>query len=81
MEFTEISVCQSLPTLNFSPVDIEIIDAEISKHLSKIVVVNTTREPNDYVSRIFTSTKKSGTYRIILKLKTFMNFLNLSTAT
>ena len=74
MEFTEISVCQSLPTLNFSPVDIEIIDAEISKHLSKSVVVNTTREPNDYVSRIFTSTKKSGTYRIILKLKTFNEF-------
>ena len=55
------------PTLNFSPVETEIIDAEISKLLSKGIIVNTRREPNDYVSSIFT--------RMILNLKTFNEFL------
>ena len=38
-------------------------------------IVNTTREPNDYVSWIFTKTKKDGNYRMILNLKTFSEFL------
>ena len=80
MEFAEVPMCQVVPPLNFSPVETEIIDAEISKLLSKGVIVNTTREPNDYVSRIFTRTKKDGNYRMILNLKTFNDFLNLSTA-
>ena len=61
--------------LNFSPVKTEIIDAEISKLLSKGVIINTTREPNDYISSIFTRTKKDDSYRIILNLKTFNEFL------
>ena len=75
MKFAEVPVCQFVPTLNFSPVETEIIDAEISKLLSKGVIVNTTREPNDYVSRIFTRSKKDGNYRMILNLKTFNEFL------
>ena len=54
MEFAEVPVCQFVPPLNFSPVETEIIYLEISKLLSKGVSVDTTREPNDYVSRIFT---------------------------
>ena len=50
MESAEVSPCQVLPPLNFSPAVTEIIGAEISKLLSKCVIVNTTREPNDYVS-------------------------------
>ena len=53
MEFAEVPQCQFVPPLNFSPVETEIINAEISKLLSKGVTVNTTREPNDYVSSIF----------------------------
>ena len=34
-----------------------------------------TRQPNDYVSGIFTRTKKDGNYRMILNLKTFNEFL------
>ena len=34
--------------LNFSPSETKIIDAEISKLLSKDVIVSTTTEPNDY---------------------------------
>ena len=75
MEFAEVPVCQFVPPLNFSPVETEIIDADISKLLTKGVIVNTTREPNDCVSRIFTRTKKDGNYRMILKLKTFNEFL------
>ena len=68
MEFAEVSVCQFVPPLNFSPVETEVIDAEIFKLLSKVVIVNTTREPNDYVSIIFTRTEKDGRYRMILNL-------------
>ena len=58
MEFAEVPVCQFVPPLNFSPVETEIIDAEISKLLSKGVIVNTTRETNDYVSRIYKDQKR-----------------------
>ena len=60
MEFAEVPLCQFVPPLNFSPGETEIIDTEISKLLSKGVLVNTTREPNDYVFSIFTRTKKGG---------------------
>ena len=75
MEFAEVTVCQFVPLLNFSPVETEIIEAEISKLLSKGVVVNTNREHNDYVCRIFARTKKDGNYRMILNLKTINEFL------
>ena len=75
MEFAEVPLCQFVPPLNFSPVETEIIDADISKLLSKGVIVNTTRESNDYVCSIFTRTKKDGRYRMILNLKTFNEFL------
>ena len=71
MEFVEVPVCQFVPPLNFFPVKTEIIDADISKLLSKGVIVNTTRESNDYASGIFTRTKNDGNYRMILNLKTF----------
>ena len=74
MEFAKVPLCQFVPPLNSSPGETEIIDAEISKLLSKGVIVNTTREPNDYVSSIFTRTKKNGSYRMILNLKTFNEF-------
>ena len=41
----------------------------------KGVIASTTRAPNDYVSSIFTRTKKDGSYRMILNLKTFNEFL------
>ena len=75
MEFAGVPVCQFALPLNFSPVKTEIIDAEISKLLSKGVIINTTTEPNNYISSIFTRTKKDDSYRIILNLKTFNEFL------
>ena len=41
MDFSEEPVCQFVAPLNFSPVETEIIDTEISKLLSKGVIVNT----------------------------------------
>ena len=58
-------MCQFVPPLNLSPVETEIIDAEISKLLSKGVIVNTTKKPNYYVSRIFKTIEKDGNYRMI----------------
>ena len=71
MGFAKVPVCQFVPSLNFSPVEIEIIDAEISKLLSKGVIINTTRETNVYVTRLFRRNKKDGSYRMILNLKIF----------
>ena len=71
MEFAEVQVCQFVTSLNLSYVETKIIEAEISKLLSKGVMVNTIRERNNHVSRIFTRTKKDGNYRMILYLKTF----------
>ena len=65
MEFAYLLVCQFVPPLNLSPVETEISDAEISKLLSKGVIVNTTKKPNYYVSRIFKTIKKDGNYRMI----------------
>ena len=67
MEFAKVPMCQLVPPLNFSPVETKIIDSEISKHLSKSVIVNTTREPNDCV--------QGQNDRMMLKLKTFNEFL------
>ena len=75
MEFAEVPLCHFVPLLNFSLGETEIIDKEISKLPSKGVIVNTTREPYDYVSSIFMRTKKDGNYRMILNLKTFNEFL------
>ena len=60
--------------MDFYPVENEIIDAEISKLLSKGVIVNITREPSDYVSRIFTRNEEDDNYRMILNLKMFNEF-------
>ena len=75
MKFAEVPVRQFEPPLNFSSVETEIIDAEISKLLRKCVIVNTTREPNDYVSGVFRRTKNDGNYRMILNLEKFNEFL------
>ena len=67
-------MCQFVPPLNFSAAETEIIDAEISKLPSKGVIVNTAREPNYYVSKIFARNKKDGNYRMMLNLKMLHEF-------
>lgn len=69
MEYAEVTVCQFVPSLNFGPVETKIFDAEISKLFNVGVFVNTTREPNNYVSGIFTRSKKDGKYGMIPNLR------------
>ena len=55
--------------------DSDIIQAEICKLLSKGVIIPTEREDDDFVSNIFTRKKRDDTYRMILNLKKFNDFL------
>ena len=66
----EVPVCQFVSSWNFSPAETEMIDAEISKLLSKGVIINTP----DHVSWTSSRTKKSGDYRMILNLKSLNRF-------
>ena len=55
--------------------DSDIIQAEICKLLSKGVLTPTEGEDYDFVSNIFTRKKRNDTYRMILNLKKFNDFL------
>ena len=60
--------------VHFYPVSMleqSITDEEIAKLLQKKVIVETTQEPDEFISPIFTRAKKDGTYRMILNLKQF----------
>ena len=48
-----------------------VIDEEIAKLLQKKVIVETTQEPDDFISPFFTRAKTDGTYRVILNLTQF----------
>lgn len=50
---------------------------EIAKILKKVVIIQISRKPGDFVSGIFTGPKKNGDHRIILTLKKFNDFLKL----
>ena len=49
--------------------EFDIIEAEITKLLSKGVIEHTTPEDGEYFSNLFTTLKKDGSYRTILNLK------------
>lgn len=53
----------------FSEAQLLILDSEISKLLSKRVIVPTEHEPGEYISPIFLRDKKDGNFRMILNLK------------
>ena len=72
MEFVEIPVCQLYPPLISLLWKLKLL---IQNFPNFCVILNTTREPTDYVSRIFTRAKKDGSYRMILNLKTLNEFL------
>ena len=49
--------------------DEKIIDSEVNKLLKKKVIVPTNINEGDFVSSIFTRTKKDRSHRMILNLK------------
>ena len=75
IEFAEVPVCQFVSPWDFSPAETDIIDAEISKLLSKSFIVNTPDHVSGSFSRTKKKKKKEGNYRMILNLKKFNGFL------
>ena len=75
MVFLTAPVCDFYPHKMHSKQDSDIIQAEICKLLSKGVIIPTEREDDDFVSNIFTRKKRDDTYRMILNLKKFNDFL------
>lgn len=59
----------------FNSAERPIVQAEIKKLLDKGIIVPCLKEPNDFVSTIFLRPKKDGTYRTILNLKQFNEFV------
>lgn len=56
--------------IRFSPEEVIVVDTEIQKLLDKNVIERANRVENDFISNIFTTKKRDGTYRLILNLQT-----------
>jgi hypothetical protein len=55
----------------FSHIERQIIDSEITSLLAKCVIVPSITEPGEFISPIFLTPKKDGSYRMIFNLKQF----------
>ena len=75
MVFLTAPVCGFYTHKMHSKQDPDITQAEICKLLSKGVIVPIQRKDDDFVSNIFTRKKRDDTYRMILNLKKFNDFL------
>ena len=60
---------------SFSKEEMSIINSEIIKLNSKKVIVDTDKTTVDYISGVFTRSKKDGSHRIILNLKNFICYI------
>ena len=60
---------------NYSCQQGQFIDSEIQNLLKKGVIVESTHEPNEYISPIFLRPKKDGSHHLILNLKSLNNLL------
>ena len=70
IEFNQNPVQLNLPVQpNYSCQQGQFIDSEIQSLLKKGVIVESTHEPNEYISPIFLRPKKDGSHRMILNLK------------
>ena len=70
IEFNQNPVQLNLPVQpNYSCQQGQFIDSEIQNLLKKGVIVESTHEPNEYISPIFLRPKKDGSHRMILNLK------------
>ena len=52
-----------------------IINSEIQKLKSKKVIINTDKRTGDYISGVFTRSKKDDSHRMNLNLKNFNKFI------
>ena len=68
-------ITNSIKQCVFAPKEIEVIDVEIQKLLSKGVICISARCTRDFLSSIFTRPKKDGTRRMILNLSELNEFV------
>ncbi len=76
IEFIDTKPSQAVAkTRLFNIAEKDIIENEIKKLLVKGVVIPSTHEPGEFISSIFLRCKKDGSYRMILNLKQFNEFV------
>ena len=66
------SFCQAS---KFTPLESDIIDAEIQKLLDMKVISEVDHHPNEFISPVFIVPKKDGEYRMILNLKELNQYI------
>ena len=66
------SFCQAS---RFTPLESDIIDAEIQKLLDMKVISEVDHSPNEFISQVFIVPKKDVEYRIILNLKELNQYI------
>lgn len=67
--FDTLPLQSTAPHIHFSQKEEIIIQTEISKLVTKQVIVETTHCENEFISSVFTRPKKDGSHRLILNLK------------
>ena len=75
LDFNEIPFQLCCNNFLLSKEEIKITKSEIQKLKSKKVIVNTDKRTGDYISGVFTRSKKDGSHRMILNLKNFNKFV------
>ena len=75
LDFNEIPFQHCCTNFLLSKEEMSITNSEIQKLKSKKVIVNTGKRTGDYVSGVFTKSKKDGSHRITLNLKNFNKFI------
>ena len=63
------------PSCNFNVREQIIVESEIQKLLQKGVIIPSVHEEGEFMSTIFLRSKKDGSYRTILNLKKFNEFV------
>ena len=64
-----------VPCIPYCSEEIVIISREIATLLEKGVIVETRREPQDFISTVVTRKKKDGSMHIILNLKQLSKYV------
>ena len=75
LDYNEISFQHCCNNFPLSKEEMSITNSEIQKLRSKKVIINTDKRTGDYISGVFTRSKKDGSHRMILNLKNFNKFI------
>ena len=75
INFTEKLQYENVSNIPHDMLETELITQEVKKLLSKVVIVECSKETGHFVSTVFTRRKKDGTFRTILNLKYLNEFV------